>query len=68
MSDSAMKAIADGMITPPITVLGAVEGLTVISPKFTQWILPISVVILIGLFAAQRFGTARVGRICHHDE
>ena len=54
---------ADSMITPPITVLGAVEGLTVISPDFTRWVLPISVVILIGLFAAQRFGTARVGRI-----
>ena len=54
---------ADGMITPPITVLGAVEGLTVISPDLTRWVLPISVVILIGLFAAQRFGTARVGRI-----
>jgi KUP system potassium uptake protein len=52
----------DGMITPPITVLGAVEGLEVISPVFKDWVLPISVVILTGLFAFQRFGTAKVGK------
>lgn len=52
----------DGMITPPITVLGAVEGLEVISPVFKNWVLPISVVILTGLFAFQRFGTAKVGK------
>jgi KUP system potassium uptake protein len=53
---------SDGMITPPITVLGAVEGLEVVSPVFKQWVLPISLVILAGLFAFQRFGTAKVGR------
>jgi len=53
---------SDGMITPPITVLGAVEGLEVVSPVFKQWVLPISLLILAGLFAFQRFGTARVGR------
>ena len=53
----------DGMITPPITVLGAVEGLTVISPRLGEWVVPISLVILVGLFAGQRFGTAKVGRI-----
>jgi KUP system potassium uptake protein len=53
---------SDGMITPPITVLGAVEGLEVVSPVFKQWVLPISLVILAALFAFQRFGTARVGR------
>lgn len=52
----------DGMITPPITVLGAVEGLEVVSPLFKQWVVPISLVILAGLFAFQRFGTAKVGR------
>ena len=52
----------DGMITPPITVLGAVEGLEVVSPLFKQWVVPISLVILTGLFAFQRFGTARVGK------
>lgn len=53
----------DGMITPPITVLGAVEGLEVISPLFKQWVVPISLLILTGLFAFQRFGTAKVGKI-----
>ena len=51
-----------GMITPPITVLGAVEGLEVVSPVFTRWVVPISLVILTGLFAFQRFGTAKVGK------
>jgi len=53
----------DGMITPPITVLGAVEGLAVISPRLAEWVVPISVVILFGLFASQRFGTAKVGKV-----
>ena len=53
----------DGMITPPITVLGAVEGLAVISPRLADWVVPISVVILFGLFAGQRFGTAKVGKV-----
>ena len=53
----------DGMITPPITVLGAVEGLEVISPLFKKWVVPISLLILTGLFAFQRFGTAKVGKI-----
>ena len=52
----------DGMITPPITVLGAVEGLEVVSPVFTRWVVPISLVILTGLFAFPRFGTAKVGK------
>ena len=52
----------DGMITPPITVLGAVEGLSVISPQLANWVVPISLVILFGLFAGQRFGTAKVGK------
>jgi len=54
---------ADGMITPPITVLGAVEGLEVLSPAFKQWVIPLSLIILTGLFAFQRFGTAKVGRV-----
>ncbi len=52
----------DGMITPPITVLGAVEGLEVVSPVFKQWVLPISLVMLTALFAFQRFGTSKVGK------
>ncbi len=53
----------DGMITPPITVLGAVEGLTVVSSSLANWVVPISLVILVGLFAFQRFGTEKVGKI-----
>jgi KUP system potassium uptake protein len=53
----------DGMITPAISVLGAVEGLTLASPRFESNVIPIAIVILIGLFTAQRYGTARVGRV-----
>ncbi|HET7693116.1 MAG TPA: potassium transporter Kup [Gemmatimonadota bacterium] len=53
----------DGMITPAISVLGAVEGLEVAAPALTDWIVPITVLILIGMFAVQRFGTATVGAV-----
>jgi KUP system potassium uptake protein len=51
----------DGMITPAISVLGAVEGLGVATPVFDPYVVPITVVIIIGLFAIQKFGTHRVG-------
>ena len=51
----------DGMITPAITVLGAVEGLKVATPLFESYVVPITVAILIGIFAIQRHGTHRVG-------
>ena len=53
----------DGMITPAITVLGAVEGLKVVTPFFDAYVVPIAVVILIGVFAIQRHGTHQVGRL-----
>ena len=53
----------DGMITPAITVLGAVEGLKVVTPLFDSYVVPIAVVILIGIFAIQQHGTHRVGRL-----
>ena len=53
----------DGMITPAISVLGAIEGLEVATPTFTPYVVPITVAILIGLFSIQRFGTHRVGRL-----
>jgi KUP system potassium uptake protein len=53
----------DGMITPAISVLGAVEGLQVETPLLEPYVVPISVAILIGLFAFQRHGTHRVGRL-----
>jgi KUP system potassium uptake protein len=51
----------DGMITPVISVLGAIEGLNVVTPAFQSMIVPISVVVLLLLFTVQRFGTGRVG-------
>jgi KUP system potassium uptake protein len=51
----------DGMITPAISVLGAIEGLEVATPLFSPYVVPATVVILIGLFSIQRFGTHRVG-------
>ncbi|HJR11492.1 MAG TPA: potassium transporter Kup [Rhodanobacteraceae bacterium] len=51
----------DGVITPAISVLSAVEGVKVAAPALTRWVVPISVTILLGLFLLQKFGTARVG-------
>jgi len=51
----------DGMITPAITVLGAVEGLQVIAPNLHSWIVPIAVAIMVVLFAIQKRGTATIG-------
>jgi KUP system potassium uptake protein len=53
----------DGVITPAISVLGAVEGLTVRQPAFADWIVPLAVVILVGLFLLQQRGTGGVGAI-----
>jgi KUP system potassium uptake protein len=53
----------DGVITPAISVLGAVEGIGVATPAFNRFIWPIAVIILTLLFAVQRHGTARVGRV-----
>jgi KUP system potassium uptake protein len=51
----------DSMITPAMSVLSAVEGLTVVDNGFTPFVLPIAVLILIGLYMIQSVGTARVG-------
>src|SRR5438477_1140662 len=53
----------DGMITPAISVLSAVEGLNVSAPFFEPYVIPITVVVLIGLFAFQKYGTGKVGKI-----
>lgn len=53
----------DGMITPAVSVLGAIEGLEFATPVFRHWIVPIGVVILVALFSFQRVGTGGVGRI-----
>lgn len=51
----------DGVITPAISVLSAVEGLKVATPLFQPYVIPISLALLVGLFLFQRFGTAFVG-------
>jgi KUP system potassium uptake protein len=51
----------DGIITPAISVLSAVEGLKDPYPHLEEWVVPISVCILFGLFVVQRFGTHRIG-------
>jgi KUP system potassium uptake protein len=53
----------DGMITPAISVLSAVEGLEVASPKFKPFVVPLTVALLIGLFSIQPRGSARIGAI-----
>ncbi|OYU30369.1 MAG: potassium transporter Kup [Comamonadaceae bacterium PBBC2] len=52
----------DSVITPAISVIGAMEGLEVITPAFQPYVVPLSIVVLLGLFAVQRFGTHSVGR------
>jgi KUP system potassium uptake protein len=52
----------DGVITPAISVLSAVEGLEVVSPTFTKVVVPATLVILFGLFALQKHGTAGIGK------
>jgi len=53
----------DGVITPAISVLSAVEGLKVAAPGLAHWVVPITIVILIVLFAVQSRGTAQVGAV-----
>jgi len=52
----------DGVITPAISVLSAVEGLEVISPKFTKYVVPLTLVILLALFVVQKRGTGGIGK------
>jgi KUP system potassium uptake protein len=53
----------DGMITPAISVLSAVEGLNVLDPGLSGAVLPLTLVVIVVLFAIQRRGTERVGRL-----
>jgi len=52
----------DGVLTPAISVLSAVEGLEIAAPGLAHWVLPLTIVVLLVLFASQRFGTHAVGR------
>jgi KUP system potassium uptake protein len=58
---AACLLYGDGMITPAISVLSAVEGIRVITPVFDPYVIPLTIAILLGLFLIQRHGTARVG-------
>jgi KUP system potassium uptake protein len=53
----------DGVITPAISVLSAVEGTAIVTPSFASFVVPLSVVILVGLFAIQSRGTTVIGRL-----
>jgi KUP system potassium uptake protein len=53
----------DGVITPAISVLSAMEGLKLLAPSFEHFIVPATIVILIGLFMIQRYGTERIGKL-----
>ncbi|MEO8485237.1 MAG: potassium transporter Kup [Betaproteobacteria bacterium] len=59
----AAMFFGDAMITPAVSVLGAVEGLEVITPALKPFIVPLALVILIGLFAIQKRGTGSVGAL-----
>jgi KUP system potassium uptake protein len=52
----------DGVITPAISVLSAVEGLQVVSPAFNDWVIPLTLVVLLALFAVQKRGTGGIGK------
>jgi len=52
----------DGVITPAISVLSALEGVNVVTDTFKPFVMPMAVVVLLVLFSAQRFGTEKIGR------
>jgi len=59
----ASMFLGDSVITPAISVLSAVEGLKLANPAFAEYVAPLAVIILIGLFAAQSSGTAKVAAL-----
>ena len=53
----------DAVITPAISVLSAVEGISVVTPALERWIVPVTIAIIIGVFALQPYGTGKIGRL-----
>jgi len=60
---SAAMFYGDSVITPAISVLSAVEGMSVVSRQFERWVLPLTLITLLGLFFVQRRGTGQVGNV-----
>ncbi|WP_334176986.1 KUP/HAK/KT family potassium transporter, partial [Pseudoxanthobacter sp.] len=57
----AAMLFGDGVITPAISVLSAVEGLELVAPGLDAWVVPITIAILLALYVSQRAGTHRIG-------
>lgn len=55
--------LGDGMLTPAISVVSAIEGINVVVPSLSSWIIPLTYIILIALFSVQSFGTEKIGFI-----
>ncbi|MFO0961708.1 MAG: KUP/HAK/KT family potassium transporter [Phycisphaerales bacterium] len=53
----------DGIITPSISVLSAIEGVALQSPRLASWVAPLTTIVLVLLFTVQRFGTGHIGRV-----
>lgn len=59
----AALLFGDGMITPAISVLSAIEGLEIWAPQMQEYVVPLTVVILVSLFVIQKYGTAKIGAV-----
>jgi len=59
----AAMLFGDGVITPAISVLSAIEGLELVAPHLDAWVVPLTVAVLVVLYASQRFGTERIGAL-----
>lgn len=55
--------LGDGMLTPAISVISALEGFNIIAPSFSSWVLPLTCLVLVGIFSVQSVGTAKIGVI-----
>ncbi|CAF0901121.1 unnamed protein product [Adineta steineri] len=58
---AASMLLGDGALTPAVSVLSAIEGLTIDVPSLTSWTVPIGVIIIVILFLVQRWGTSKIG-------